>query len=99
MIPDGSANTRPLRSNRERKPRVEAAPGIHRAMVLNPVAALPQSNSLELLKAKDIGVYSMRGGENHESRGRDGGSLLMADKCFSLAATLNLIVQGVDSQA
>jgi len=100
MIPDGSTNTCPLKSNPERKPRVEAAPRMHRAMVLNLVAALPQSNSLELLKSKDIGVYSTRGGENHGSRGRDGGgSLLVADICFSLAATLNLIVQGVDSQA
>jgi len=72
---------------------------MHRAMVLNPVAALPQSNSLELLKSKDIGVYTTRGGENHGLRGRDGGSLLVADICFSLAATLNLIVQGVGSQA
>ena len=99
MILDGSTNTCPLRSNRERKPRVEAAPRMHRAMVLNPVAVLPQSNSLELLKSKDIGIYSMRGGENHSRGVGTGGSLLVADNRFSLAAALNLIVQGADSQA
>lgn len=94
MIPDGSTNTCPLKSNPERKPRVEAAPRMHRAMGLNPVAALPQSNSLELLKSKDIGVYSTRGGENHGSRGRDGGFPLSGRHLLQLGCHAKLNCSG-----
>ena len=67
---------------------------VHRAMVLNPVAALPQSNSLELLKSKDIGVYSTRGGENHKSRGRDGGFSLGAKHLLQLGCRAKLNCSG-----
>jgi hypothetical protein len=51
MIPDGSTNTCPLKSNPERKPHVEAALRMHRAMVLNPVAAF---TSIELFGIAEI---------------------------------------------
>lgn len=95
MILDSSTNTCPLRSNRERKPRVEAAPRIHRAMVLNPIAAF---TSIELFgiaeKSEDVGVYSMRGGENQESRGRGVDTPLCGSHLLQLSCSAKLNCSG-----